>query len=391
MSDRTQHALGPHFWLNWQAQRIGQPARTNSRTHDILIQPLWQEYGLYSDARFTGELDFGPYRLLLAFAPRLAELGRAVLTLVLRTHDHLLDPSSEPLDRERQDVEGFAGGDLGDQLSSLLALALARRVRSGGVTRRAFEDAPEGKPFLGWHHPPVLVAPVGQAMVPSIADEASLDDARPYLDAYAELDGARAVVVQRAAHQYADALWWADADPRIAWIKLFGALEAAANQWAAELDPVEQLKRVNGPFYGELKRKAPAAIDIVARRLSRTLGAERKLLDFVVAHAPDPPQPRPQWGQVDWTDLEPVLRVLYDHRSRDLHGGIPFPDPLCEPPELDHNGIAAEAFAALAASSGGGTWPQERLPMYLHSFVSLVGGALRRWWLTLPEQGSSDP
>ncbi len=61
-------------------------------------------------------------------------------------------------------------------------------------------------------------------MLPGVADEARLDDAHRPFGSYGALAGRDAVAVLRAAHQYADALWWVDADPRIAWIKLFGAL-----------------------------------------------------------------------------------------------------------------------------------------------------------------------
>jgi hypothetical protein len=84
---------------------------------------------------------------------------------------------------------------------------------------------------------------------------------------------------------------------------------------------------------------------------------------------------------VDWDALEPVLDVLYDHRSRDLHDGIPFPAPLCAGPPADEHGVPAEAFPLLGAQQAGGSWPAARLPLYLHAFVHLTGGALRRWWL----------
>lgn len=190
----------------------------------------------------------------------------------------------------------------------------------------------------------------------------------------------------RAAHQYADALWLCDADPRTSWIKLFGALEAAADHWDYETQQsVEaQLKRRHPGMYEQLSRKAPEAIPIVAKSLSRVLGAESKMIDFVLAHAPRPPARRPEIGRLDFDDLEPVLRVLYDHRSRDLHGGVPFPQPLCGTPVSDNGGIPIEVFPALGASSGGASWPAKQLPMFLHTFVYIVGETLRNWWLALP-------
>jgi hypothetical protein len=92
---------------------------------------------------------------------------------------------------------------------------------------------------------------------------------------------------------------------------------------------------------------------------------------------------------MEWAQLEDTLHVLYDHRSRDLHGGIPFPEPLCSPPFLDDDGVPTETFPGLSASSGGASWPARQLPMYLHTFVYVSGEVLRRWWLSLDEDLAS--
>jgi hypothetical protein len=233
-------------------------------------------------------------------------------------------------------------------------------------------------------NPPHLGAATSRSVVPDIASTTSLDAAASYLDAYSALDAATAVAVQRAANQFADALWWADTDPRSAWIKLFGAVEAAADHWdlGRHEDPVEQLKRRHHRLARELETNHPDALQVVAKWLSRVLGAESKMIDFVLAHAPSPPRQRPSFGELDFTNLQSALHILYDHRSRELHGGIPFPEPLCEAPTVDEHGVAAETFPALGASSRGGTWSAERLPMYLHTFARIVGEALRKWWLT---------
>jgi len=136
-TDEQSALSGPHAWLNWQALRVGQQARTSSRTSTTLvqIQPLWQEFGLYSDAHIVGNLAVGPYQILHAFPAELPAPGRSRMVLVLRTRDHLLDPRVRLEDLEDQETEAYAGGDPGEQIASLLALALGRRVRSGGVTR----------------------------------------------------------------------------------------------------------------------------------------------------------------------------------------------------------------------------------------------------------------
>jgi hypothetical protein len=336
---------------------------------------------LHSDSPLIDELVAGPYRLLHALPPQQPALGRAQLAFVLRSRDHLLDPSYDPIDLEEQDVKAYAGGDLGDQMASLLALALARRLRSGGVMRIGYEGEPEGKPIFADYEPPSLIAPRHRSVLPGVAEPSKISDAAPFLDVFSRLSGSDAVTVMRAVHQYADALWLCDADPRTSWIKLFGALEAAADRWDYETQQsVEaQLQRRHPGMYEQLSREAPEAIPIVAKSLSRVLGAESKMIDFVLAHAPNPPARRPEIGQLDFDDLEPVLRVLYDHRSRDLHGGVPFPQPLCGPPVSDNGGIPIEVFPALGASSGGASWPAKQLPMFLHTFVYIVGETLRDW------------
>lgn len=377
---------GPGLWLNWRALQVGQPARASSRTDSAVVLPLWQEFGLHSDSPLVGELIVGPYRLLHAFPSQQSTPGRAQLTFVLRSRDHLLDPSWDPIDLDEQNVQAYAGGDHGEQMASLLALALARRMRSGGAMRHGYEQEPEGKPFFTDYHPPSLIAPRHRSVLPEIAEPASVEDASQYLDVFSRLSGPDAVAVMRAAHQYADALWLCDADPRISWIKLFGALEAAANRWdcTTQEDTSTQLQRRHPGMYDQLLRTTPEAIPIVAKSLSRILGAESKMIDFVLAHTPQPPTRRPELGQLDFGELEPNLRVLYDHRSRDLHGGIPFPEPLCRPPVSDSSGVPLEVFPALGAANGEASWPADRLPMFLHTFVYIVGGTLRNWWLTLP-------
>jgi hypothetical protein len=196
----------------------------------------------------------------------------------LRSRDHLLDPSSDPIDLEEQDVQAYAGGDLGDQMASLLALALARRLHSGGTMRHGYEQEPEGKPIFADYHPPSLIAPHHRSVLPEIAEQANIESAARYLNAFGQLSGPDAVAVMRSAHQYADALWLCDADPRMSWIKLFGALEAAADHWdyVTQEDRSAQLRRRHPGMYDQLLHKTPEAIPIVAQSLSRILGAETR-------------------------------------------------------------------------------------------------------------------
>ena len=56
-----EHITGPHGWINWQAQRAGQPRRASPHPDAVVIQPLWQEPALYTDAAIDGPwLMLGP-------------------------------------------------------------------------------------------------------------------------------------------------------------------------------------------------------------------------------------------------------------------------------------------------------------------------------------------
>jgi hypothetical protein len=382
---------GPQGWLNWLAQRVGQPARTDSQTDGALLVPLWQEYALYSDAAFVDNLDLGPTSVQLAFPADEPQLGHAQLQLVIRVHTHLADPKYDSEAWKVEDVSVYHGGGLDDEFAALLSLALGRRLRSGGSIRhRMSRDDASGRPFMGWHRAPQLAAPtLGRSMLPHVGDTANLGDATELMETYSRASGRDAAVVVRAATQYADALWWSDLDPRIAWIKLVGALEIAAERWstAQGITGADRFKRYLGPLYGRLKKYGDEVVNVVAAHLGHHAGAQARFIDFTVRHAATPPGIRPQFGAVDWSQLSEALAVIYDWRSHDLHAGVPFPGPMCEPPQSDGAGVFFERFPALAAQQAGGAWPAERLPMYLHLFAFIARQALTSWWAALPDAG----
>jgi len=282
----------------------GQPARHSSQGESILILPLWEEYALYSDADISGEVEFGPYKLLMTLAGG-GRIGRPRQQLVLRYDDHLLE-APPGLGSDGLDIRGWTGGDLGDQMAALLALALGRRVRSGGVVRQGFDPGdPLGRPFAHMHRAPTLVEPGRAPMLPGIAEPAQVQGTAHLFEAYALLGAEDATALARAAGQYVDALWWADADPRIAWIKLVGALEAAANRADMAMsddDPVALLKRHRGALYGKLRRIDPRAVTVTAKSLAGMLNVEAKLLRFTLANVPEPPTIRPDTATVNFYD-----------------------------------------------------------------------------------------
>jgi hypothetical protein len=228
-------------------------------------------------------------------------------------------------------------------------------------------------------------------MIRWLAEPVALPAATPLLEAYPELEAADAVALVRAARQYVDGLWLADADPRLAWIKLFGALEAAANRYddTREESDLDQLKRHNRKLYRAVMMAGAEVAETVAREVARLYNVERKLRSFVKRFDPGPPaiRPAPAW-QFDWSNLDEAVGILYDHRSRDLHDGIAFPWVLCEPPHLTEDGTPAERFPGLGVAGMGGQRTAEALPMDLHVFAHVAGGALCKWWANLPRLGA---
>jgi len=100
---------------------------------------------------------------------------------------------------------------------------------------------------------------------------------------------------------------------------------------------------------------------------------------------PEPPAQRPpEHTRHSWTeqDLKSSFRLIYGHRSNALHGGIPFPAPMCNPP-AGGNGVYAEKPAGLAHGKMNTVWLAEDIPMLLQTFEYIVRNALLKWWKTM--------
>jgi hypothetical protein len=382
---------GPHAWLNWRAQRDGAPVRETSRTSSPQVLPTWTEFALYSDARFTGSPELGPYQLLVTLPQGPDRPGEGDLQVILRCHDHLPDPDLSAIDFEKSDRTDFHGGDQADEIAALVGLAVGRRLRSGGPTRRMYAGSdPAGSPIELDHHPPTLTPPRRAPMLPGIAEGAQLDAAAPLLSSYPDLQADDAVALVRAASQYADALWLADADPRLAWIKLVGALETAANRWETGFhdSPLARLEQHRPVVFNAIAELPTPAQEVIAKDLAHTFKATAKFVAFTLEFDPGPPARRPSTTALDWSSLDEQLNSIYDLRSRDLHDGLPFPPPLCEPPSFDPADVPHETFPHHALMTLGGVWRAEDLPMLFHVFGHIAGGALRNWWSELAGRSS---
>lgn len=90
--------------------------------------------------------------------------------------------------------------------------------------------------------------------------------------------------------------------------------------------------------------------------------------------------------------MKAALRKIYAYRSRALHSGTPFPNPMCRAPLRHRDGeIPEEIPAGLASGALGATWLAEDTPMLLHTFAHIARGALLNWWTSMDPEAVDPP
>ncbi|WP_224249098.1 hypothetical protein [Hyalangium gracile] len=282
------------------------------------------------------------------------------------------------------DDSRYFGGTLPDELAALLSLALGARFQAGPCSRM-FESGkdPRGRP-VGWDErrptpqlPPRTTAPI----VPSLRGQRSLTPST--LAGYDLLPPEGAVALARAARAYQNAVWIADAEPNLAWLLLVSALETAATHWrSADGSPVDVLRTVKPDWATQLEAGGASLLESMATQLVPLLGATRRFRDFVIEHLPPPPAERPteDWARLDWDEakMRKTIERVYELRSHALHGGKPFPVPMCQPPRSASKS-PIEVPLGLATASQDAVWMRKDTPLLLHTFAYIARGALLRW------------
>lgn len=364
------HPQGPSLWEQHRAAIAG----------DASLERF--EGALYSDADLLGKLEpVGPLSIFSTGARTDSGLRmQAVCSIDVHSA-----PMLDGLVRVRTETSAYHGGDEVDEVAALISLALFIRCRSGGVIRSTglnHRDGPQGRPIEWAHEPPWLPAPGRSGSVlPSLRTQADVRMAHPLIDAFLRADRESAVEVIRAARTFEQAVWVADSDPNLTWLLLVSCLEIAANQWAGR-DPRPPIERLDEawPRLAGLCRRAPDDLrDELASALAGQVKVTAKVLRFVEHFKGDPPEVEiPDWARVDWNGLGEQIRKVYDHRSRALHAGLPFPDPMSRSPEIVPGG-RAQRPTGIASSSHSATWAATDLPMYLDTFALLTHAMLLRW------------
>lgn len=359
---------------NWQAHIRDDP---RSETH---------EYPMYTDVHLTSEVrgGLGPYAFLNAL-PRPEAAGTVQTGFFFRCAFHWGYPFRGG--GLKTDETNYHGGWLHDEASALASLILGARVRAGEHSRSfgALNDDPMGSPRANSNSPPSLSLTHRRLVVPSASEARCLDELS-MLPLLLKLTPEHSVALLRAARLYQDALWIVESEPELAWVMLVSALETGALAWhQQDLTSTEILKGARPDFADELLGKGEDVLTLVANEVADLFRATSKFQRFCLDFLPEAPLLRPHdYQRVKWTksNWKRVLGTVYGYRSRALHSGIPFPRPMCDPPEI--HGIDAvpgeKGTDALAVRTQGANWNADALPVSLNTFAQLAQRILLAWW-----------
>ncbi|MDV7222638.1 hypothetical protein [Streptomyces prunicolor] len=338
------------------------------------------EFLLYSDTGVTGDSELACHPYLLTNSFGFPEKGRLAPVLALYLDDHFPDLSVQPMDKT--DVDGWLNLTLDDEVACMLSLVAGVRLRSGGRVRRFTHAASRGVPEFYGHRVPEW--PATERPIYPVPKQISMDSLDGWMGRYLALGREDAVALVRAARQFRDALWVADTDPELAWLFLVSALEVIAGREAlSSASPADLLHQEKPALAAQLLAVGGEAhLEAVAQELVGVVRATARFLSCVKTHLPGPPAVRPEiYAQVDWAwpKLRKQVAQVYDYRSRRLHGGVPFPSPLCQVP-FGQEATLEERPTCIASASGNAAWLSEDLPMHLHTFGYIVRGCLLDWW-----------
>jgi hypothetical protein len=277
----------------------------------------------------------------------------------------------------------------------LSSLILGARVRAGDHSRSfgSLNDDPMGSPRANLNSPPSLSLRHQRLVVPSACGTRALNELT-MLPLILKLSAEQSVALLRAARLYQDALWIVESEPELAWLMLVSALETGALAWhRQELTPTEILKDVRSDFADKLLAEGDDILNLVADEVASLFKATSKFQQFCLHFLPDAPTQRPhEYQQVKWTkaNWKRVLSTIYSYRSRALHSGIPFPRPMCDPPQMHGSDAlpSEKGTDALAVRTQGASWNAEVLPLSLNTFAQLTQRILLAW---LREMAADEP
>lgn len=371
--------MGTDAWRNWCAY--------NAQASEI--ETFLDE--AHSDRQFTGgPVTVGPTVLHTVIRDG-NSMGPAVI-LQTGIHAHLMPELVVDGKLAPADSSAYHGGSMSDEIAALISLELGVRLRIAGTRQTSglhehalqapihFEVSPLARP-----------GPAGRELLPRVTDRSANLEELHRLRLFPQVESSAAIELVRAARAYATAIWWANEDPDQGWLHLVSAVEIAATHRQADSATAVDLLREHWPeMWAAVGGLDDAVRAEVARQLVPQMRATRRFVTFVGELAPEPPSPRPEWDELDWTVMRSHAQLIYGHRSTALHAGKPFPLPMRETPRVDARGALQEAPWGLTSGGPGAIWERRETPMLLSTFEYIVRGALLKWWDELALTATSD-
>jgi hypothetical protein len=367
--------MGTDAWRNWNAFN-----EKNPETEDA-------DDELYSDRHFVGgPSTHGPYSLAIIIGhgrPETTPRVRPAVRLRVGVHANLIPDILIGGKLAPANSDAYHGGNISDEIAALASLTLGVRLRVAGTSRLS------GIHEQGQEHQPIYleVAPLanpgrpGREYIPAALHRPAHLDQLSRLDSLPHLDEEAHVELIRAARAYAAGLWWSNEDQNLAWLQLVTAVEIAANhRRKVQATPQELVEDLWPELWSAMQPADDAVRAEVSRQVAPQIRATRKFIDFLTEFAPEPPELRPPFGELDWAKMAQHARLIYGHRSTALHGGKPFPLPMLEQPRDEGNGAPQEVPWGLNSGGLGGVWDAEEVPMLLSTFEYIARGSLLHWW-----------
>lgn len=335
--DSLDH-LGPPAWTNWH-RFIDDPG-SHQGLHAV-------ETNLYSDTRLTGSLelrenwgysqDGGPYRVLHAYGnggP--CDDGMVHPRYIFRA---MLVPEGKNWPKV---VEGI---DIEHEVAALLTLETGVRIHTGSRTRYINPEDPVGSPRGELLHPgQVQRGSSWHWLVPGLEMLSGVHQCALFVT-YLKLSKPSAVALTRASMSYSSALWICESQPELAWLLFVTALECIAatvplrTSDTAPALPVE-LDSVMAALPNDQR-------EILTSYIQERTFSTRKFLELLQRFLPAAPMQRlhheptrPSEGRLDWdwSRMKPLLKRVYDMRSKRLHAGVHFPVWMCDAPRKTSDG-----------------------------------------------------
>lgn len=366
--------MGTDAWRNWNAFNEENPETENADDE------------LYSDRHFVGgPSTHGPYSLAVIIGrwPETTGAVRPAVRLRVGVHANLIPDVVVDGELVPANSDAYHGGGVSDEIAALASLTLGVRLRVAGTSRLSGidEQGQERSPIFLEVAPLANPGRPGREYIPAALNRPAHLGHLNRLDSFPDLDEEAQVELIRAARAYATGLWWSNEDQNLAWLQLVTAVEIAANHRQRVKASSQELVEALWP---ELWSALKPADDVVRAEVSKLITpqmrATRKFVDFLTECAPEPPELRPSFGQLDWARMAQHARTIYGHRSTALHGGKPFPLSMLEQPRGEENGATQEVPWGLNTGGLGGVWDAKEAPMLLSIFEYIVRGSLLNWW-----------